>query len=182
VIHGLHWVADTELKTKTNDAPSWSWASQQGDFSYIHCFQLKDATFECTFVRAEIDYVNAQGLFGGVNSGALTLRGKLLSTTRKEDGCLELSLPQKVLQIEPTWDDHRYDAIDICIMVLPISTIREYCKISINSLLVTPCVSDSNRYIRIGAWEITDREENRTATHPLFSIFDSLPESEITIA
>jgi hypothetical protein len=173
LIQGLNWTADTSLPTKTNHAPSWSWASQRGGFRYQFPV-MENLTLACTFLRADIDYLNPKDSFGGVTYGALTLRGRLLSTTLKQDGC-ELPLLQNAFS-KTTWDDHRFDASGSCIMALPLSTDTVYRRIYL--LLVTGCASDAGKHVRVGSGMIDSSVED--VLH-LQCVLESLPETEVVL-
>jgi hypothetical protein len=174
LMEGLRWSARTPLQTKTNYAPSWSWASQQGGFEWMN---LGKMTPVCTILRAEITYTNPQDLFGGVTHGAIRFRGRLLSAIPQRRGC-ELPLLQNAF-VSTTWDDHRFDATDVRIFALPLGT-RDIDS-CIRLLLVTASASDSGKYVRVGCGFIQIRSTRDTESYPRWvSGLESLPETEIT--
>jgi hypothetical protein len=173
VIQGLNWTANASSSTKTNDAPSWSWASQQGGFFYQFPV-VENLTSVCTFLRADIDYLNPRDSFGGVTYGALTLRGRLLAATLKEDGC-ELPLLQNVFS-KATWDDHTFDASVACIMALPLSIDPIYRRIYV--LLISKSASDSGKYVRVGSGLIDSSVKD---VHHLQIALESLPETDVVL-
>jgi hypothetical protein len=201
VIQGLLWSATEPFQMKTIDAPSWSWASQQGGrFSYETLtdgtvwwktvwsesselsqqswrtsweISMKDA---CTFMRANIDYINPQDWFGGVIRGELTLRGSLLSITSTRDGHKLPLLPCVVFTTY--WDDHRFKAADICAMALPLAIDAHQRRIYL--LAVTTSASDYSRYVRVGSGVI-DLWEMETEFLQLLDTLGTLPKTDITL-
>jgi len=174
VVRGLHWYAVSSPTTKNNDAPSWSWASQQGGFTSPATW-FNGYTLACSFVQADIGYVNPQDLSGGVTHGALTLRGKLLSSSPEGT---DYSLPRlRKTVFTPMWDDNRFDAAGICIMALPLSTARS--GKSVELLLLTMSASDSDRYVRVGAGTVYRKKKRRSLS--LRDVLKHLPWTEITV-
>ena len=175
VVRGLHWYAVSSPTTKNNDAPSWSCASQQGGFNFTNTWNRGKHTLACSFVQADIGYVNPQDLFGGVTYGTLTLRGKLLSTTPEGT---DYSLPRLRKTVStPIWDDNRFDAAGICIMALPLSTAQSGKRVEL--LLLTMSASDSDRYVRVGAGTIYRKKMRRS--HSLRDVLKHLPWTEVTL-
>ena len=135
VVYGLNWASETSTRTKIDGVPSWSWASQQGGISYT---RVENPV--CTFIRADIGYLNPDDLFGDVTSAALTLRGKFFS--------MDELPPRQNVFFEGAWDDHGFDPADNCIMMLPLDT--DTCWERITLLLVTASASDPSRHTRVG--------------------------------
>jgi hypothetical protein len=172
VIDGLLWrvASQTSWDTKTDVAPSWSWASQQGDFIYI---PYSAQTPVCRFIRADVDYFNPRDLFGAVKRAALTLQGRLLSTTLKNE-FYELPLLDVALH-HPAWDHYGLDLTNVCIMALPLN----FGWGKIHLLLITTSASDSSRYIRVGVADV--RLSGVVDALDFDGLVRSVPETEITL-
>jgi hypothetical protein len=202
LVYGLNWEAEesSRTRTKTDGVPSWSWASQQGGI----CYWDPANNPACTLIRADINYLNPDDLFGDVTYGALTLRGKLFSLTPKGDGH---KIPhQQNVSLKLVLDDHRFDPADKWIMALLLDT--DTCWERITLLFVTTSASDPSKYTRIGrgsfnggpwkgseftgVWDVSEQKShiepisldggppNEGFRH-LLGILESLPESEIVL-
>jgi len=173
LIEGLFWRAlpsDPSWSAKTKDAPSWLWASQQGNFIY---YPRSVITPVCTFIRADIDYFNPRDLFGAVTHAALTLQGRLLSAMLKND-VYELPLLGIALH-HPAWDYHGLDLTKVCIMALPLSF--EWGELQL--LLVTASASDSSKYVRVGTAVV--RLSGVVDVLDFDDLLKSVPKAEITL-
>ena len=173
VIEGLLWAAspsETSCDTKTADAPTWSWASQRGNFIY-HPRSVMIPL--CKFIRADIDYFNSRDLFGAVNYAALTLQGRLLSAAPK-NGFYELPVLGVALH-RPAWDCNGFDPAKVCIMALPLI----FGWGELHLLLVTTSASDSSRYIRVGVADV--RLSGVVDALDFDGLVRSVPETEITL-
>jgi hypothetical protein len=169
VICGLHWTAQAASRTKTDDVPSWSWASQQGGFSYD--VWKWDRVSISTYVGAYMSLIN-QDCFSGVIDTRLTLRGKFLPATPKEGGYV-LPLLQNTLLTGLNWDDHRFNATGIRIMALLLSVERDGSLVHL--LLVTTSASDSGKYVRVGIGSAVMNALQFSA------MVDLIPETEIIL-
>jgi hypothetical protein len=149
VLEGLLWEQNTDHNvklSKTHCAPSWSWASWQGGTRWRSLGEgHENFVPDCEFVRAHID-LQGNDAYGGVKSGALVLRSKVIEVVIEEEAdrphelraSCEGTRGWALLDEKTTLSDTRFLAVPILDDV---------------SLLVTKN-SESHTYRRVGLWRI----------------------------
>ncbi|KAJ3455168.1 hypothetical protein MRS44_013768 [Fusarium solani] len=94
LISGLLWhTAGHEAQKENNTwiAPSWSWASVQGQVRWEHSVRESDATAQV--LLTDIKVRNELLPFGSVESGRISLKGRLTQITRHSPGYSRLTFP-----------------------------------------------------------------------------------------
>ena len=185
VLEGLLWEQNTDYKvqlSKTHCAPSWSWASWQGGTRWKSLGEGHENFVPgCEFVRAHTD-LRSNDPYGGVNSGTLVLRSKVIEVVlgegeaRTRQGLVascEGVRGRALLDEKMTVSDMRF-------LVVPI--------LDDVSLLVTKN-SESHTYRRVGLWRIPSKNLHSTDTWDCSAehsrwrdhILPTIPVTEITI-
>jgi hypothetical protein len=147
VLQGLLWEKRVPGKAaKTHCAPSWSWASQ-GAYTMWYSIGHEDFVPGFEYLEADIELLSSD-VYGGVISGTLTLRSKVVEVVVKEQSEIWSASCEGVRG----WVllDEETSLSDASILAVPV--------LDDVSLVVTKN-SGSHTYRRVGLWRVASNIE-----------------------
>jgi hypothetical protein len=149
VLQGLLWQTRPVMKEgiKTHCAPSWSWASQEVETEWMSIGEGHGNFVPgCEYSRAHIDLSNSSDLYGGVVSGTLTIRSKVVEIVVEVADERQRGVSASCEGVRGwVWLDENMNLSDTRISAVPV--------LDDVSLLVTKS-SGSHTYRRVGLWRV----------------------------